>query len=239
MNIVYITTNLINGKKYIGSHVGNNPNYLGSGVYLNKAIKKYGRKNFKRETLVEVSTIKEMKMLEEYYINYYNAYNSSLFYNGTKYAAGITKYPEDKKINVSKANKGNLYNLGRKQSLETIEKRMSKVRGQKFSEESKQKIRESKLGNKYALGNKFTQDQKDKISKSKKGHICYKNPERSRKISLSKNKLVYQYDKNFIFIKEWESGKIAAKKLGINYQSLNLNLNNHTKSSGGFIWKYK
>lgn len=38
--IIYLTTNLINNKKYIGSTNNNNPYYLGSGVYLNKAIKK-------------------------------------------------------------------------------------------------------------------------------------------------------------------------------------------------------
>ena len=51
--IVYQTTNLINGKVYIGYHRTANLNdeYLGSGVYLAKAIKKYGKQNFKRDIL--------------------------------------------------------------------------------------------------------------------------------------------------------------------------------------------
>lgn len=49
--IVYETTNLINGMYYIGVHKLNGRNYLGSGVVLIKAIKKYGRENFIRETL--------------------------------------------------------------------------------------------------------------------------------------------------------------------------------------------
>ena len=47
--VIYCTTNLINGKKYIGSDTNNNPYYLGSGVSIIKAIKKYGRNNFKKE----------------------------------------------------------------------------------------------------------------------------------------------------------------------------------------------
>lgn len=51
--IVYRTTNHVNEKFYIGSHQTKkiNDGYLGSGKYLKKAIKKYGRKNFTRDIL--------------------------------------------------------------------------------------------------------------------------------------------------------------------------------------------
>jgi hypothetical protein len=53
--IIYKTTNLINGKYYIGRHSTENINdgYLGSGVALRNAIKKYGKENFKREIILE------------------------------------------------------------------------------------------------------------------------------------------------------------------------------------------
>jgi len=53
--IIYKTTNKINHKIYLGVH--KNPNkdkfdgYLGSGILLKKAIRKYGKENFIRETL--------------------------------------------------------------------------------------------------------------------------------------------------------------------------------------------
>lgn len=65
--IVYKTVNLINGHYYIGYHKQKNlsfDGYLGSGVLLNKAIKKYGRENFKRETLYIFKT-KEYAVLKE------------------------------------------------------------------------------------------------------------------------------------------------------------------------------
>ena len=38
----YITTNIINGKQYVGKHTTNNisDGYLGSGIQLKRAIKK-------------------------------------------------------------------------------------------------------------------------------------------------------------------------------------------------------
>lgn len=50
---VYKTTNILNGKFYYGVHSTNNINddYLGSGKFLKKAIKKYGKQNFKKEII--------------------------------------------------------------------------------------------------------------------------------------------------------------------------------------------
>jgi len=49
--IVYETTNLINGKYYIGVHKINRKNYLGTGKILKLAIEKYGRDNFIHDVL--------------------------------------------------------------------------------------------------------------------------------------------------------------------------------------------
>lgn len=79
--IVYLTTNLINNKIYIGIHGTENPDvfdqYLGNGIYANSpktyqkcetafqcAVTKYGPNNFKRKVLKVFDTKKEALLLE-------------------------------------------------------------------------------------------------------------------------------------------------------------------------------
>lgn len=50
--IIYRTVNLANDKFYVGKHnTSSDDGYLGSGLLLNRAIKKYGIGNFQREIL--------------------------------------------------------------------------------------------------------------------------------------------------------------------------------------------
>jgi hypothetical protein len=72
--IIYKTTNLINGKIYIGqTKHPDNKRYLGSGTYIKKSIKKYGRQNFLRETLEVCNTQQELNERELYWINKLNS----------------------------------------------------------------------------------------------------------------------------------------------------------------------
>ena len=80
--IVYITTNNINNKIYIGQSTKNQKSYIGSGTFLKKAIKKYGKKNFTKEILIDnVSSIKELNSWEAFYINLFNSRNIEIGYN--------------------------------------------------------------------------------------------------------------------------------------------------------------
>lgn len=83
MKFIYLTTNLINGKRYIGQHTTENLNdgYLGSGVLLVQAIKKYGEKNFSREILCFCDTQDELDQKEKEFIAQFNAVEDDNFYN--------------------------------------------------------------------------------------------------------------------------------------------------------------
>lgn len=70
--IVYKTTNLVNGKQYVGQTIRVNSFYLGSGTYFLRSLKKYGRHNFIRETLCECSNRDELNEREMDYIKKLN-----------------------------------------------------------------------------------------------------------------------------------------------------------------------
>jgi len=79
---IYETTNLINGKKYIGQSRGKFKSwYLGSGKIIKKAIDKYGKENFSIKLLKYAKTKKELNILEKELIEHYGAKELDTFYN--------------------------------------------------------------------------------------------------------------------------------------------------------------
>ena len=73
-NYVYLITNLVNQKQYIGEHSTNNlnDNYFSSSAYVKNAVKKYGTENFKIEILEQFNTKQTAFNAQEKYIKYYN-----------------------------------------------------------------------------------------------------------------------------------------------------------------------
>ena len=76
---IYKITNLLNGKIYIGQSVHIERRWQehcqpSASSLIAKAIKKYGKENFKFEVLVEMTSeeIKDLDEVEQYYIQYYN-----------------------------------------------------------------------------------------------------------------------------------------------------------------------
>jgi len=72
-SFVYMWINTVNGKAYVGSHLGNvNDGYIGSGSLFNKAIKKYGIHSFERTILCLIKGFHKQYIHQEetYYINF-------------------------------------------------------------------------------------------------------------------------------------------------------------------------
>lgn len=79
---IYMTTNTINGMKYIGKHYGElNDSYLGSGTKLKQDIDKYGKKNFTKSILFISNNEEENCKKEIEFIAAYNATKDPTFYN--------------------------------------------------------------------------------------------------------------------------------------------------------------
>lgn len=197
-NFTYITTNLINGKQYVGDHSTNdlNDNYLGSGrPYLSNAIKKYGRKNFKREIIKICETKKEAFDLQEKYINEYNTLAPKGYNISPKGGHGVLGcFSEETKQKISNAN------LGKVRS-EEARKKMSKAKlgntyrkGAILSKETKEKIKEKRKLQVIATGWHHPKSTCEKISKSLSGRILSKETkEKLSNASLNIKKVVCEH----------------------------------------------
>ena len=81
---VYEWTNKINGKKYIGSHIGaDSDSYVGSGVDFRKDLKQFGTISFTREVLEYVKDSSDLPDVEKQYLEKVNAKDNPIYYNKT------------------------------------------------------------------------------------------------------------------------------------------------------------
>jgi group I intron endonuclease len=165
--IIYKTTNLINGKFYVGKDEKNKPDYLGSGINLNRAIKKYGRENFIKETIEVCSTREELIEREKYWIKETKA--QELGYNIADGGWGGNTYTEETKERVSEFFKGRYI------SPETVEKRKEtrKKREQENPDRYKQTEERKKAIGDFHRGKEISEEQKQKNSDRMKNFTNY------------------------------------------------------------------
>lgn len=122
---IYKTTNLVNGKFYIGKHqtLDIHDSYLGSGKALYKAIDKYGRDNFAKEILFVYDTEEEMNKKEKELVT------EDFISSSCNYNAGI-------------GGEGGAQFKGKTHSLETKLLLAEQARGRIHSPEARAKISE-------------------------------------------------------------------------------------------------
>lgn len=189
IGFIYKTTCLVNGKIYIGKHEGDcNDNYLGSGELFLKAVRKYGRKNFKREILRHCNTLHELKIWEHVFIKKYHSQNPEIGYNiadgdvnttefnpaklpsiRKKMSCSIKKAYSNSELRQKKSKDTKKYfeehpearlNLSEHNKQRFQDKRNHPMYGKKQSVESNEKNRQSHLGT------KLSEETKRKISQS-------------------------------------------------------------------------
>lgn len=237
--IIYCTTNLINGRKYIGLDSKNNPKYLGSGKAFKIALNKYGKENFRKDILTHCKNIEELLVMEEFYIKRLNAVNSKKYYNIAQGGGKILTRPicqYDKK--------GNLLNCW--DSISAVENELG------FNNSKITAVAKGNYGRKTAYGyvwryknddfNKYPtkpqwkvyKHQKIELSKRMKGK---NNPNYNK---LGKDSLhhssVIQYSLNDEYIKTWDTIKQAKDYLKIN--NISACCRGTRKKAGGYKWKY-
>ena len=199
--LIYKITNKLNNKVYIGQTIKSIESRFKQHLnsmkcpLLSKAIKKYGKENFKIEPIDTAISINELNNKEIYWIHFYNClapngYNlesggkNKIVHEDTKKLMSEIKKnqsPETrKKISESKLGiprspetreKLSNANKGKKHSKETIDKK----RLYRHTDEAKMKISESSKSKKNSEVTKL------KISQSLKGHTV--SEETKKKIS--------------------------------------------------------
>ena len=98
---IYKITNKINNKYYIGRHSTKKLKdyYFGSGIGINNAVKKYGKKNFIFEIIAQSKSTEDLWQLEKQIVNETvvkdkMSYNQT--YGGKCYLDGLKKYNKKK-----------------------------------------------------------------------------------------------------------------------------------------------
>lgn len=137
-NIIYLYTNKINNKKYVGQVNGKTKNlnnrhkrHMRDNLIIDIALRKYGEDNFSLEIIHFGETLEELNYFEEYYIKYFDTlaknnkgYNVSTGGSKGNPFGGKTE-EEKRKIfdDVERNKKIGESHKGRKQSEESNEKR--------------------------------------------------------------------------------------------------------------------
>jgi group I intron endonuclease len=251
--IIYKTTNLINGKFYIGKDKHNNPKYFGSGKILKQALKKYGVENFTKEIIEECSDEKCWLEREIYWIQYYDSIN-----NGYNIASGgnggdtISNNPnkeligkrhsekmKDPLVNKNKA-KGRVVKLKKKDDPNWVNPRLGKPSPLIGRTTGKKGIPNPKHSEWMKENNPFkgkTHSDEHKL-KLKESNSKPKSEEHKRKISETlKGNKPGNMRKITINNVSYESLSEAARQLGLSLSTVKNRLKSNSKK---FInWNYE
>ena len=167
----------------------------------------------KIEVIDEIDS-EEWEWLEIYWIAQIKAWGFDLV-NSTE-GGGKTIFNYNARLNMR------LGQLGKKQSLETIEKRVKKITGLKRSEKFKKETGLRRLGSSHSEQTKL------KMSIKKSGRVISK--EQKEKVSIKIN----QFDLEGNLIKTWSS--IEAAKTEYKFAKISECINNKRKTSYGYKW---
>lgn len=250
--IVYKTTNLVNGKIYIGQDSKNNSKYLGSGDLIKKAIKKYGKENFIKEVLCVCIDQDELDIKEQFFIKELDSSNLDIGYNialgGRNGGSFGRKLSEEHKKKISESRIGIVFSeehknkiskahVGKTMTNETKEKMsvsQKLIIHEPMKEETKQKI------SKIKTGKKASDETKKKMSDSHSGEKNHFYGKKHSDETLSKTrKPIIQLNINGEIIKEWSGINEAAKSLNIRQSGISAVLCGRYKITSGFKFIYK
>lgn len=206
-HIIYETVCTVNNKKYLGMHSSNSlmDDYLGSGLLLTRAIKKYGKESFKRTNLFIFDTFDDMVIKEKELINE-TITSSPEYYNMMKGGYGGAQKGEVAK-KISKSIKAMWDNM-------TDDQKSSRMKKVINSLTPEQRTRRVSGKNNGMYGKKHT------LATRKK--LCENSKRRDRRIHIFKHKdgMIFEgeisiFYKKFDLCRAWVSRVISGEKKSI------------------------
>ena len=251
---IYLTTNTINGMKYIGKHYGElDDAYLGSGKLLKADIAKYGKEHFYKTILAVSDNDLENSEKERQFIALYNAVSNPLFYNiheggsGGNTTAGYS--PEEKEAlrrKLSEINRGKNNGMyGKHHTDQTkaflsywaeFERNNSIYRTDTF----KKKMSSLTSGSNNGMyGKKHSEESKQKMSINSKGKTTgEKNGMYGKSGDKALNgKRIEMYDENWNLIRVFNAKTAALQFLNLKgHTQLDQAIKNQTLYKG-YYWK--
>lgn len=181
LGYIYKTTNLANGKLYIGQHKNAqyNPKYFGSGKLILRAIEKYGIENFANEMIHVCHTKEEMQDMERHYIAEYQSFpRTGKGYNLTAggewgdVTYGMNEEQYEEYCQKFRGSNNPMYGTHHPATKERIEKMVAtRKRLGIGAGENNPMYKSGERGFHPLLGSKMSRETKDKISNSLKGNI--------------------------------------------------------------------
>lgn len=264
-NCIYLWTNLINGKVYVGQAQNFYERMLkyknGRELHraIGRAINKYGIDNFDISVLEKDLPCNKLNEREQYWMDYYNSYDLTVGYNVCKIAGTTSgfhhskksrKKMSDAKIKFYKQNKDKLLvgeknpMFGKTMSEENKKKMSERLMGNQYakgkhwrlSEETKEKHRQSMLGKQNALGHKHTKETKQKISKANMGHtVSLETREKISKANKGKTGRAVICIDTGII---YNGISDASKTINKDASSISKCCRRKQNTAGGYRWKY-
>lgn len=244
---VYMHTNKVNGKKYIGI-TGQNPPEKRWGANGRKykdndhwvsAIRQYGWDNFYHDILFAGLTKKEAEQKEVELIAHYDSTNREFGYNIQNGGHSVGVFTDETKKKMSESHK-NIdmpwtksaiwqYSLDG-EFIEEFESIAAVIRKYGFrSSSSISKCCNGLLKKAYGYIWRYAGDPLTEEHRL----WCI-----SKDYNPSNKKGVVRYDMNGVFIKEYESTLSAEKETGADHSVIIRCCNNQCKTSAGSIWRY-
>jgi group I intron endonuclease len=197
---IYITTNMVNGEKYLGQKSFDEWNkwktYLGSGKAFKNALKVYGKENFARNIICFCYSEEELNKAEYDLSMFLNVVEDRNWYNLEYGGNGCSGYhhTEETKKHLSEVLSGENHPWFGKHHTEESKNKMSEShkgiepanKGKSATEETKQKIRDTWLNRSHT----FSDEVKQKMSESHRGeknHNYGKSPSYEVRKKISEN----------------------------------------------------